>query len=161
MIKIYLLIVVLGVLGGVGYGGYAYYQDTQERLRIYAENQARLEEAVKTSEATIQKMGEDILKQQELNNELQKNLTQATAAQDALRRTLTKHDLTKEALNDPINSQERMNNATKKVWARIESVTGNDTRKRMFDAEKAAREDSNKDGVQGKGDTASEPSKTN
>ena len=88
MIKIYLFLIVLGLLGGVGYGGYAYYQDTQARLQQYAENQARLEEAVKTSEATIEKMAGDFQRQMELNSQLQSNLQRATEQQDKLRRSL-------------------------------------------------------------------------
>ena len=30
MIKIYLLLIIMGVIGAVGYGGYMYYIDTQE-----------------------------------------------------------------------------------------------------------------------------------
>lgn len=158
MIKIYLFLIVLGLLGGVGYGGYAYYQDTQERLQQYAENQARLEEAVKTSEATIEKMAGDFKRQMELNSQLQSNLQKATAQQDKLRQTLTKHNLTKMALTDPEDLERRMNNATEKVWARIESITGNSNRSSVLE-QKASGEDSNKDGVQGKADPASEPAK--
>ena len=35
-----LIFVLMGVLSGIGYGGFMYYEDTQERLTIYAENQA-------------------------------------------------------------------------------------------------------------------------
>jgi len=160
MIKIYLFLIVLGLLGGVGYGGYAYYQDTQERLQQYAENQARLEEAVKTSEATIEKMAGDFKRQMELNSQLQSNLQKATEQQDKLRRTLTKHNLTKMALTDPADLERRMNNATEKVWARIESITGNSNRLSVLE-QKASGEDSNKDGVSGKDDRASSADQTN
>ena len=162
MPMIILLVVLLSVLGGAGYGGYAYYQDTQEKLRIYAENQAKLENAIATSEATIKQMNADIQQQQKLNGELQKNLTRATAQQDKLRKVLSKHDLSKDALTDPDKLEERMNNATTKVWARIESLTGNDARQRVFDAQKSdASKSSSSDGVPVKADTGSSTSKTN
>ena len=45
MLKIYMLIIVLGLVGGVVYGGWYYYKDTQERIQILTENSAKLEHA--------------------------------------------------------------------------------------------------------------------
>ena len=56
MLKIYLLIIVLGLAGGVGYGGWYYYKDTQERIRILTENTVKLETAKKMQDATINAM---------------------------------------------------------------------------------------------------------
>jgi len=157
-----LLFVLLSVLGGVGAGGWWYYQDTQERLAIYAENQAKLEGAIESSQATIKQMNADIQQQQALNKELQSSLSKATEQQDKLRRVLSKKDLSKDALKDPNNLQERMNNATTKVFARIESLTGNSARQRMLDEQKsAASKGSDKDGVPAKADPASGTSKAN
>lgn len=158
-----LLFVLLSVLGGVGAGGWWYYKDTQERLAIYAENQAKLEGAIESSQATIKQMNADIQQQQALNKELQTSLSKATEQQDKLRRVLSKKDLSKDALKDPNNLQERMNNATTKVFARIESLTGNDARERMLVVQKraAAGEGDNKDGVPAEGNTTSSPDKAN
>ena len=38
MLKIYIFLLIMGILGGVGYGGYMYYIDTQERLGILRES---------------------------------------------------------------------------------------------------------------------------
>ena len=48
MIKIYMLLLVLGLIGGVGYGAYYYYKDTQARIAILTENSAKLEQAANT-----------------------------------------------------------------------------------------------------------------
>ena len=53
MVKIYILIIILGILGGVGYGGYSYYKDTQERIATLTANNAKLEVAAKLQEETI------------------------------------------------------------------------------------------------------------
>ena len=45
MLKIYMLIVVVGLVGGVVYGGYYYYKDTQSRIQTLTENNAKLETA--------------------------------------------------------------------------------------------------------------------
>lgn len=159
MIQVYMFLMIAGIVGGVGYGGYMYYQDTQERLAQYAANQAKLEEAVKTSEATIEKMAGDIQRQMELNNKLNDSLNRATEQQDKLRRTLSKHNLTKDALTDPENLEKRMNNATVKVWSRIESLTGNSNRSELLKS--TSGKDSNENRVSGKDNSTSPESKTN
>ena len=53
MIKIYMLVVVLGLVGGVVYGGYYYYKDTQSRIQTLTENSAKLETAKKVQDQTI------------------------------------------------------------------------------------------------------------
>ena len=43
MLRIYGLLIVLGLLAGVGYGAYYYYNDTQQRLATLRDNNAKLE----------------------------------------------------------------------------------------------------------------------
>ena len=38
MIKIYILLFVLAIIGGVGYGAFYYYKDTQSRIATLTEN---------------------------------------------------------------------------------------------------------------------------
>ena len=56
MLKIYMLIFVLGIIGGVGYGAYAYYQDTQQRIATLQTNNAKLETVSKQNELTVKSL---------------------------------------------------------------------------------------------------------
>ena len=47
MIKVYLFLIIMGVLGAVGFGGYMYYKDTQQRIAILTENNAKLKKEIK------------------------------------------------------------------------------------------------------------------
>mgnify|MGYP003670989672 FL=1 len=84
MIKIYLLIIVLGLVGGSVYGAYFYYMDTQQRLKTMAENTAKLETAKQLQDDTINAMIEDREVFAELNKELQVNLDAANDYKDVL-----------------------------------------------------------------------------
>ena len=53
MLKVYILIVVLGLVGGVVYGGWYYYKDTQARIQTLTENSAKLEQAAELQNNTI------------------------------------------------------------------------------------------------------------
>ena len=67
MLKIYILIIVVGLVGGVVYGGYYYYKDTQSRIQTLTENSARLEAVTKEQDNTINVLVKDQQKFEELN----------------------------------------------------------------------------------------------
>ena len=124
MLKIYLLIIVLGLLGGAGYGGWYYYKDTQERIRILTENTVKLETAKKMQDATINAMIEDRERFSALTKELQTNLDKANIYKDVLIGKLRKHNLARLSLKKPLLVESRINNGTKKLWLSIEAMSG-------------------------------------
>ena len=123
MLKIYMLIVVLGLVGGVVYGGYYYYKDTQERIQTLTENSAKLEQAAKIQEETINTMIEDREKMAELNKGLQNKLKKAESYGDQLRNTLRKHNLTHLANKKPSYIERKMQNATNRLWKCLADIT--------------------------------------
>jgi hypothetical protein len=124
VLKIYLLIIVLGLLGGAGYGGWYYYKDTQERIRILTENTVKLETAKKMQDATINAMIEDRERFSALTKELQTNLDKANIYKDVLIGKLRKHNLARLSLKKPLLVESRINNGTKKLWLSIEAMSG-------------------------------------
>ena len=124
MIKIYLLVVVLGLVGGVCYGGYYYYKDTQERIQILTENTAKLETAKKIQDDTINIMIEDREKFAELNKELQVRLDKANTYKDVLIGKLRKHNLATLSLKKPRLVEKKINNGTKKLLRSLEIISG-------------------------------------
>ena len=124
MLKIYLLIVVLGLVGGVVYGGYYYYKDTQSRIQTLTENNSKLEVATQQQEKTINTLVEDAKKFEELNKELQVKLDKANRYKDVLIDKLRKHDLAKLSMKKPSLVEKRINNGTKKLFRSLENLTG-------------------------------------
>ena len=123
MLKIYMLIIVVGLLGGVVYGAYAYYQDTQQRIATLQQNNAKLETVAKTNDLTINSLQESQEKFATLNKDLQMKLDKAEEYGDDLRKKLHKHDLTRLSIKKPGLIEKRINNGTKKLFERIESLT--------------------------------------
>ena len=126
MIKVYILIVVVGLVGGVCYGGYSYYKDTQERISTLTANNAKLEVAAEQQEETINTMIEDREKLTELNKGLQKELQTAERYGDQLRNTLRKHNLTHLANKKPSIIERKMQNATNRLWDCLADITNAD-----------------------------------
>ena len=123
MIKIYMLLFVLGIIGGVGYGVYYYYKDTQARIAILTENSAKLEIAATTQKNTIDTLMADAKKYAELNSELQKNLEKANDYKNILIGKLRKHNLAKLSMQKPGLVEKKINNGTKKLLESFESIT--------------------------------------
>ena len=124
MLKIYLLIIVLGLVGGSVYGAYYYYKDSQERIRILTENTAKLEVAKEIQDNTINAMIEDREKFTSLNKELQANLDKANVYKDVLIGKLRKHNLAKLSLRKPGLVEKKINNGTKKLFRSLEAISG-------------------------------------
>ena len=124
MLKIYLLIIVLGLVGGVGYGAYYYYKDSQERIRILTENSVKLETAKKMQDATINAMIEDRERFSALTKELQTNLDKANIYKDVLIGKLRKHNLAKLSLRKPGLVEKKINAGTKKLFRSLEIISG-------------------------------------
>jgi len=118
-----MLIVVLGLVGGVVYGGFYYYKDTQSRIQILTENSAKLEQATQTQKQTIDVLIADAKKFAKLNSELQTNLIKANGYKNELIGKLRKHNLTRLSQQKPGLVEKRINNGTKKLLESFESLT--------------------------------------
>ena len=123
MIKIYILVVVLGLVGGVVYGGWYYYKDTQARIQILTENSAKLEVAAQQQEMTINTLVDDAEKYRELNKDLNIKLEAANDYKNELIGKLRKHDLSRLSQQKPGLVEKRINNGTKKLFESFESIT--------------------------------------
>ena len=126
MIKVYMFLIIMGILGAVGYGGYMYYKDTQQRIMTLKENNAKLEVAEQIANETINTMIADREKYTELNKELQGKLQKAETYGDQLRATLQKHDLTHLANKRPSHIERKMQNATNRLWDCLADITNAD-----------------------------------
>ena len=124
MLKVYLLILVVGFVGGAGYGAYYYYKDTQERIQTLTANNAKLAVAKQMQDDTINAMIEDREKFESLNKELQTNLDKANTYKNVLIGKLRKHNLVVLSLKKPALVEKKINDGTKKLFRSLEVISG-------------------------------------
>jgi hypothetical protein len=124
MIKIYILVVVIGLVGGVCYGGYYYYKDTQESIGILTENNSKMMVAKQAQDLTINTLIADREKFDELNKELQSKLESANDYKNTLIGKLRKHNLQKLSMQKPGLVEKKINNGTKKLFDSLEKLSG-------------------------------------
>ena len=159
MIKVYLFLIIMGVLGAVGYGGYMYYKDTQQRIATLTENNAKLETAIEISEESIAILQGDITKNAELNRELQGQLQVAEQYGDQLRNTLRKHNLTHWANKKPGLIQRKMQNATNRLWDDLADITNSNGVRIQADTKDSDGNKNSKDGSSNSSKTKASPAK--
>ena len=134
--RVYLLIIVLGVLGGVGWFAYQYYVSTQTRIAVLTANNAKLETAHQTTVAefeqyrnTVQKEIEEfkaeLARQKVLNDELNTNLQKVQEANKAIAKLLANTDIIKNSLADPKASEDKINEEVDNFFGAISCVTDN------------------------------------
>ena len=123
MIKVYLALMVVGILGAAAWGAKYYYDSTQARISQLVANNATLEEATKQQQETINIMIEDRERFEKINKELQGKLQTAERYGDQLRNTLRKHNLTHLANKKPGMIEKRMQNATNRLWDCLTDIT--------------------------------------
>ena len=110
------------MLAGAG-SGLFYVKQLQSNLEIQRLNNAKLQTAVDTSEASIATLKADNIKLNTLTNTLNDDLRKAEVYGDELRATLQKHNLPHLAEKKPGLIEKRMQNATDKLWDDLESIT--------------------------------------
>ena len=122
-IKIALVFIMLAGAGG----GLFYVKQLQSNLEIARLNNAKLESAVETSEASLATLKADNIRLNALSNQLNADLNKSEQYGDELRATLQKHNLTHLANKKPGLIEKRMQNATDKLWDDLESITSSDS----------------------------------
>lgn len=127
MFKIYGIILIIGIVGAIGFGAKYYYDTTQNKIAVLQDNNAKLELVAETNQSTINRLQEDNAKMNELSKELQSDLAVANKYKDELIEKLQKHDLTRLSLKKPGLIEKRINNGTKQLFESFESLTGNTT----------------------------------
>jgi len=124
MIKLYGIIILVAILGGVGYGAKYYYDTTQNTIAQLRDNNAKLEVAVDIAQTSVETLQGDMERLATLNKGLQQDLQKAEAYGDELRQKLSKLDLVVEALKDSKSLEGKMNGATANLWRDFMDDTG-------------------------------------
>lgn len=123
MIKVYFFIFVISLIGGVGYGGYYYYNDTQNKIKILTENTVKLEQAKQVQDKTIKTLVRDAKKFRKLNKDLGVKLQKAEGYKNKLIGKLRKHNLTRLSQQKPKLVEQKINRGTKKLLDSFKRIT--------------------------------------
>ena len=123
MARLYILLFVLVILGGIGYGAYFIYNDTMQRMATLRDNNAKLEVAVKAKDSTIKSLKENMEKQIKLTKDLNNKLSIAEENNKKISEILAKTDIVKNSIADPAASEKRINEEVINMFNGINAAT--------------------------------------
>ena len=123
MARFYILLFVLVILGGIGYGAYFIYNDTMQRMATLRDNNAKLEVAVKAKDVTIKSLKENMEKQIKLTKDLNHKLSIAEENNKKISEILAKTDIVKNTINDPVKTEKRINEEVVNIFNGINTAT--------------------------------------
>lgn len=124
MIRLYIFLFIATTALTIGYGGYRYVTNLQEQVVTLRENNVLLEQTVATNQATIDRMGAEATRNAQLQSQLQTRLQEANQRVNSLRTRLSQIDITREALADPADMEQRINRGVQRLIERILEDTG-------------------------------------
>lgn len=108
-------------MGGVGYW---YYNDTQERMAILNENNAKLEQAVETNEAALKAQREAFESMAIENERLQSQFKEIKDRNRVLENRLSRHDIGNLGVSRPDSTEKVLNGVTKDTQRCFEIISG-------------------------------------
>ena len=123
MIRVYLTIAVVGLIGSIVYGGFYFYQDAQKRIATLQQNNAKLEVVAKENEQVVRSMRVETARLNDLNQSLQGKLSRAEESREKLLTRLQEINLKKESMVNPIEIEKRINDGTDEMFNDLESIT--------------------------------------
>jgi FtsZ-binding cell division protein ZapB len=116
-----IMMVIVALMGALGYW---YYTDTQERMAVLQQNNAKLEGAVQLNEATITAMQMDYDRLAATNEELNAEFNAIRRQNAVLADKLSKHDLGVLGASKPGLVERVIDNASSKAGRCFEIISG-------------------------------------
>ena len=123
MARFYILLFVLVILAGIGYGAYFIYNDTMQRMATLRDNNAKLEVAVKAKDSTIKSLKENMEKQIKLTKDLNNKLSIAEENNKKISKILAETDIVKNSIADPIATEKKINEEVVNMFNGINTAT--------------------------------------
>ena len=119
-----LALVMFVLMCAMGGGAYWYYNDTQEKIKILTQNNAKLETAVETNEQALKSQTAAFESMQKQNAKLQAEWTEINNRNRSLENRLSRHDIGASGVAKPSLTEKVLNNATKNAQRCLEIFSG-------------------------------------
>ena len=123
MARVYILIFILFILGGIGYGAYYIDNDTMQRMAVLRENNAKLEVALDSKDTVIKELQNNMQKQIELSNELNIKLAAVEKENTKIRDKLAEGNLVADSLKDPKVMEKKINEEVSNIFGTLSDST--------------------------------------
>ena len=134
MMKIYALLIVMGLVGGVVYAGKYYYDTTQAKITTLTENNTKLEGAVETAEAATKSLKQDYAKIAKELNKVNNEFARIRKQNNVLANKLKDMDLALLAVNKTTSIERAINRGTVNAGRCFELLSGSELTEKELEA---------------------------
>lgn len=124
MVRVYIFIAIVMLVSSLLGGAYYYYQDTQKKLKIYAENEAKFELAIEQQEAAIASMQNDLAAANEEIQKTNERFAEIRRQNNRLQSKLADMDLGLIAVEKPDSIERAVNRGTVNALRCFEIISG-------------------------------------
>ena len=124
--KIYALLIVVGLVGGVVYAGKYYYDTTQAQITTLTENNTKLEGAVETAESATESLKQDYAKIAKELNKVNNEFARIRKQNNVLADKLKDMDLALLAVNKTPSIERAINKGTVNAGRCFEILSGSE-----------------------------------
>jgi len=124
MVRIYIFIAIVMLTSSLLGGAYYYYQDTQNKLKIYAENEAKFSLAIEQQEQAMAAMQEDLQKANEEIRKTNEQFAEIRRQNNRLQSKLADMDLGLIAVEKPDSIERAINRGTVNALRCFELLAG-------------------------------------
>jgi len=128
MLKVYVTLFVIGIIGSIGFAGYKTWNNMQAKIEVLKENNAKLNVAVETQTATISTMESDIIRVNKQLDKVNKELRRTRTRNKILLKKIQKHDIGMLGEAKPDLVERVVNNASEKALRCFEIISGAELR---------------------------------
>jgi len=126
MLKVYVTLFIIGIIGSIGFAGYKTWNNMQAKIEVLKENNAKLGIAVETQTATISTMESNIKQVNEELDIVNKELRRTRTRNKVLLKKIQAHDLGMLGEAKPELVERVVNNASEKALRCFEIISGAD-----------------------------------
>ncbi len=123
MARLYIIIFIVVILGGLGYGAYYIYNDIMSRMATLRDNNAKMEVAIQSKDAVINEIQQNLNKQIELTQDLQSGLSKIEKDNNVIKEQIDNINILENSINNTNETEKNINEQVDLIFDGISTAT--------------------------------------
>ena len=123
MARLYIIIFIVAILAGLGYGAYYIYNDIMSRMATLRDNNAKMEVAIQSKDAVINDIQNNLNKQIELTKTLQGGLAKIEQDNNVIKEQIDNINILENSINNTNETEKNINEQVDLIFDGISTAT--------------------------------------
>ena len=123
MARLYIIIFIVAILAGLGYGAYYIYNDIMSRMATLRDNNAKMEVAIQSKDAVINEIQNNLTKQIELTKDLQGGLAKIEEENNVIKDQIDNINILENSITNTDETEKNINEQVDLIFDGISTAT--------------------------------------